>query len=77
MIDLNSVETVIFNIRSIIDSKGLKHKVIAEKAGYSIQQFSNLLNQRKNIECSDIWRIATALDVTPNELFGIKPGEEE
>lgn len=73
---MNSVETVICNIRAIIDRKGLKHKSIAEKAGYTVQQFSNLLNCRKTIECSDIWKIASALEVTPNELFGINEESE-
>ena len=71
---MSSVDNVIANIRSIIDRKGLKHKAVAEKAGYSIQQFSNMLSGRKVIECTDIWRIANALEVTPNDLFGI--GEE-
>lgn len=73
---METVEIVINNIRNIIDTKGLKHKAIAEKAGYSIQQFSNILNLRKTIECSDIWRISAALDVTPNELFGITDRKE-
>lgn len=69
---MNSLETVVLNIRAIIDAKGLKHKAVAEKAGYSIQQFSSMLNGRKTIECDDLWRIANALEVTPNELFGIE-----
>lgn len=74
---MDSVEIVISNIRDIIDTKGLKHKAIAEKAGYTIQQFSNILNCRRTIECSDIWRIAMALGVTPNDLFGINTKNEK
>ena len=63
--------------RTIISSKGLKQNAVARKAGYSVKQFNNMLTGRKLITPDDILRIATALDVTPNELFGIKPGEEE
>ncbi len=65
------MNTVIKNTEAIIREKGLKKKSVAEKAGYSKQQFSNLLNGRKILKESDILRIATALDVTPNDLFGI------
>lgn len=51
--------------------KGLKQKSVAEKAGYSQQQFSNLLTGRKFFGANDVLRIAMALKVTPNELFGI------
>lgn len=37
------------NIKSIIERKGLKHKAVAERAGYTSGQFSALLNRR----CSD------------------------
>lgn len=66
------MSTVINNIEAIIKDKGLKKKSIAEKAGYSKQQFSNLLNERKKFKETDILQIATALGVTPNDLFGIK-----
>ena len=59
------------NIKNIINNAGIKQKSIAEKAGYSIQQFSNLLNGRKIITDVDVFRIAMALGVTPNELYGI------
>lgn len=66
------MSTVIKNTEAIIKNKGLKKKSVAEKAGYSKQQFSNLLNGRKTFKEADILRIATALEVTPNDLFGIK-----
>lgn len=46
-------------------------KVVAKRAGYTEQQFSNILCGRKNIETDDILRIAKALSATPNELYGI------
>lgn len=58
------------NIRKIINTRGLKQKAIAEKAGYTDQQFSNLLCGRKKFETADIMKICKALEVMPNELYG-------
>lgn len=59
------------NIKKIIEEKGLKQKSVAAKAGFTDQQFSNLLNGRKICSAYDILRISNALDVSPNDLFGI------
>lgn len=59
------------NTRKILNERGLKHKAVAEKAGYTEGQFSNILCGRKNIETSDVLRISKALNITPNELYGI------
>lgn len=61
--------------RKIIQDKGLKQKSVAIKAGYTDQQFSNLLNGRKIFSAYDVLRIAAALEVTPNDLFGIVPNK--
>lgn len=66
------INPIITNTKKIIHERGIKQKVVAEKAGYSAQQFSNMLNGRKIIGCIDIMRISDALRVTPNELFGIE-----
>ena len=66
------VESIIAdNIRRIIDSKGMKIRSVAKLAGFSEDQLSAILNQRRLIKDVDIVAIANALDVTPNELFGI------
>jgi len=65
------------NAVAIINAKGLKHGAIAKKAGYSRQQFSYMLHGRKIITSDDVLRIAEALDVTPNELFGIKKSNDK
>lgn len=65
---------VIIQTKKIIHERGIKQKVIAEKAGYTAQQFSNMLNGRKIIECTDVLRISAVLNVTPNDLFGIERG---
>ena len=58
------------NVKKIIEDKGVKHCVIAKRAGYSRQKFSAMLNGRKIIEGSDVIRLANALDVTPNDICG-------
>lgn len=58
------------NIEEIIKRKRLKKNEVAIRAGYETkQQFANLLHGRARIKADDILNIATALDVTPNELF--------
>lgn len=68
---------VIKNIKKIIEERGIKQKAIAAKAGYTAQQFSNMINERKIIECRDVLRISEALDVTPNDLFGITSSDQK
>ena len=59
------------NTRRIIARRGYKDKAIAEKIGVSANQFSSMMNNRKIITADDVMAIANALEVTPNELFGI------
>ncbi len=58
------------NIKKMIKEKGLLQKKVAERAGYDIKVFNNMLNGRKIITDCDIMPIAHALEVEPNELFG-------
>lgn len=62
-------EIVAPNIKRIIKVKGLKQSVIADKAGYTENQFSAMLHGRKIIRDTDIIRITQALDIGVNELF--------
>lgn len=57
------------NISYIIKKRGLKNGVVAELAGFSKQQFSDMLNGRRIIKSSDILAIADALDVPVGDLF--------
>ena len=63
------------NILKIIQQTGVKQCVIAQRAGYTKQQFSDMLNGRKIIKAMDVLKIAKALNVTPNELYGM-PAED-
>ncbi len=56
-------------IAGLIETKGLKQKVVASNAGYTKQALNDMLNGRKLIRVADINRLAAALGVTPNELF--------
>ena len=57
------------NVRSIIDSRGLKHCAVAQKAGYTRAAFSGMLCGRRTISSEDIPRLANALGVDYNTLF--------
>lgn len=57
------------NIVKIINKRGLKQGAVAERAGYSKQQFSNMLNGRRIIKPCDALSIANALGVTMNDLY--------
>ncbi|WP_297642810.1 helix-turn-helix transcriptional regulator [uncultured Bacteroides sp.] len=72
--NLNTV--VIPNIRRIIDERGLKQYAVAEKAGYTKQQFNAMLTGRKLITDIDICKITSALNVDANTLFMVRRGEE-
>lgn len=60
------------NISRIIKEMGLQHRYIAKRAGFSTQQFSNMLNGRKAIKPCDILAISEALGVSVGDLFGTK-----
>lgn len=66
--NLNSI--VAPNIAGIIAEKCLKQSAVAKKAGYSRQQFNDMLKGRKVIRDTDIAKIAIALEVDANALFG-------
>ena len=59
------------NVKAIIKQKGLKQKTVAHEAGFTEQQFSDLLNGRKIFTAEHILPITKALKVSPNELFGM------
>lgn len=64
------------NVQRILKERGIKKGAFAEKAGYTLQQFSRILTGRSRIYWDDVLRLANALGVTPNELYGINIKEE-
>ena len=59
-------------LKQIIARKGLKNLYVAENAGYTAQELSDMLNGRRLIKACDIPKIAKALGVEINYLFGIE-----
>lgn len=57
------------NLIRIIKDRGLKQNAVAQWAGYTNQQFTDMLNGRKLIKPCDITALASALDVSANDLF--------
>lgn len=58
-------------IKTMLDKKGLKIGAFATQNGYRAQELTDMLNGRKIIKATDIVKIAKALNVTPNDLFGM------
>lgn len=61
---------IVANIRALIKAQGLKQNAVALRSGFKEQEFSNMLNGRKEIKAEYIPAIATALGVTPNDIYG-------
>lgn len=62
-------DPVAVGVRTIIAKKGLRQKGVAQRAGLSEQQLSDMLNGRKLIRACDLLPIADALGVTVDELL--------
>lgn len=64
------------NIIGIINKRGLKQGAIAERAGYTKQQFSDMMNGRRIIKPCDVLAISNALGVSVNDLYAASDREE-
>lgn len=62
-------EPISSGVRVIIAMKGLKKIYVAEKAGFTAQELSDMLNGRKLIKACDIPKLARALGVKENEIY--------
>lgn len=58
-----------FNISRAIKARGMKNNAVAERAGFSKQQFSDMLNGRKIIKPCDILAISDAIGINVGDLF--------
>lgn len=78
MLDIQTSNSVVArNLKRHIVDKGLKQSVIAQKSGFTNQEFSDMLNGRRLMRAIDISNIINALDgIDANILFGIKIGKE-
>lgn len=71
------MNNVVSNVRDIIRDKGYKQCVVAEKAGFSPQDFSNMLCGRKVFKVEYVVSICKALEISPNDLFDMEAEDEE
>lgn len=62
-------------IKIIIAKKGLKNIYVAERAGFSSQELSDMLNGRRLIKACDIPKLARAMGVNEGEVY--EAGKEE
>ena len=63
-------EQIVSNIRALIEQKGMKQCVVAERAGIKPEMFCDMLNnRRKLIRIEHIPAIACALGVELKDLF--------
>lgn len=60
------------NIRRIIKQKGLMQKTVAERAGFTAHQFTDMLRGRKILRVEYVPAIAEALGVPIALLFSEK-----
>jgi len=63
---------VVENVKRCIADKGLKQKYIAERMNMSQQDFSNLLNGRKEFKIEYVAPVCRILGISANELFNEK-----
>lgn len=64
-----SRDPIAMGIRNLINERGMIQRVVAERAGYTSQQFSDMLNDRKIIKAIDIVPISKALGVSVQEVY--------
>ncbi len=69
MLSANYNATLPQNIICIINARGLKQCAVAKKAGFSKQQFNDMLNGRRIIKPCDAVVIADTLGVEMNDLY--------
>lgn len=66
---MNKNIELITQIKAIMKGKGLMQGYVAEKAGFTKRQFSDMLNGRKLILAEHIPHIATALGVRIADIY--------
>lgn len=79
LLDIQTSNSVVANrVREIIKDKGLKQTALAKKAGFSPQEFSDMLNGRRLMRAVDIASIINALSdvgVDANYLFMVNTND--
>lgn len=80
MLDIKTSNSVVANrVREIMKDKMIKQTALAEKAGFTIQEFNDMLNGRRLMRAVDIASIINALrgvGVDANYLFMIDTNDD-
>jgi DNA-binding Xre family transcriptional regulator len=63
------MSVVVENIKRILTENGFKKQAVARRAGFTAQQFSDILAERKVIKADYIVPLCDALHCTPNDLL--------
>lgn len=63
------MSSIVIGIKKVMAEQGLFQKAVAERAGFTDQQFSDMLNGRKIIRADYLPQIARALKVDIGTLF--------
>lgn len=65
-------EKVLNNISYIISDKHMELNVVAENAGFTLEEFRNILDGKKVLRAGQIPAIACAMGVDPNSVYFYK-----
>lgn len=69
-------EPVVTGLRRIIAKKGFKNLYVAQRAGFTSQELSDMLNGRRLIKACDVPKLADALGVEAGDIYeAAKKGE--
>ena len=64
-----ALNPIAVGIKKTIVARGLVQKAVAKRAGFTEQQFSDMLNDRKIIKACDMRAIAEAVGVSVADLY--------
>lgn len=59
-------------LKLYINRNGLKQKNIAEKSGLTENQFSMILNGKRNVSADELEIICNAMNANPNDIYEIR-----
>ena len=63
------LDPIALGIRKTIAEKGLLQKVVAKRAGFTEQQLSDMLNDRRIIKAVDLFAIAEAIGAEVADIY--------
>ncbi|MCD7903354.1 MAG: helix-turn-helix transcriptional regulator [Oscillospiraceae bacterium] len=63
-------------IAAAIKEGGYKQQFIAAKAGLKDMQLTDIIHKRRKMDANEMFRLCTALGITPNDLFADTEGSE-